>query len=279
MDKPRIVFYGTPALCLPILESLAKNGYRPGLVITAPDRPVGRKQVITPTPVKSWAQNAGVPVLQPEKLDNEAWQQIQDFQPDLAIVVAYGLIIPERFINLPTHGTLNIHYSLLPRWRGASPVEQTILHGDTKSGVSIQQMVFELDAGPIVAETTVEMTGNETTPELKDTFSEIGAQLLVETLPAYLQGDIEPRPQDETLVTKCWRIKKADGEVRLDMEPLELWRRYRGYYGWPGIFYFDNGQRIKITEANYDSEADIFTITKITPAGENEQSAQIIVKK
>ena len=157
-NKINIIFWGTPDICLPYLEILELEHYNIVAVVTLPDRPVGRKQIPTSPAPNLWAEERGIPVLQPEKLDTTFFETLTGFSPDLSIVVAYGKIIPENIINLPTHGTWNIHYSLLPRWRGATPVEAAILHGDTKTGVSIQKMVFKLDAGDIIGEETTPLS-------------------------------------------------------------------------------------------------------------------------
>jgi methionyl-tRNA formyltransferase len=268
-----ILFFGTPELCIPILEGLTEAGFGVSAVITAPDRPTGRKQVLTPPPVKTWAEQNKIPVLQPEKLDDETFTALNKFQPDISIVVAYGQIMPQRFIDLPTHGTLNIHYSLLPHWRGASPVEHTILDADSETGVTIQKMIYQLDAGPIVSTAKIELDETEYAPDLKDVLTEIGTDLLIETLPEYLNGNITPQPQREEDHTMCYKIKRADGEIDLTWPGSKLWRHYRAYFGWPGIFFFDKEEkRIKITEATYDDETEEFTILKVIPEGKKELS-------
>jgi methionyl-tRNA formyltransferase len=265
-----IAFFGTPALCIPILDTLAESGYLPNLVITNPDRPVGRKQILTPPPVKTWSEQHNIETLQPEKLTSDVINFLAEKNFDLFIVVAYGKIIPETLINLPKHGTLNIHYSLLPRWRGASPVEAALLHGDTETGVCIQQMVYQLDAGPIIARQTHPIVPEIVGEDLLNELNRIGAELLVTTLPDVFAGKTNPEIQDVSAVTTCSKISKADGEVSLeDMTDSELWNRYRAYYGWPGIFYFDNeGKRVKITKASLRN--GVFTIEKIIPEGKKE---------
>lgn len=265
-----IAFFGTPDLCIPYLEALADFGIVPGIIVTNPDRAQGRKhsELIPPAP-KVWATEHTVEVFQPETLDDAAFEKLNAQQWDLFIVIAYGKIIPQRFIDIPTHGTLNVHYSLLPRWRGATPTEAAILHGDEETGVTIQQMRYKLDSGPIIAQARIMLDGDETTLQLREVLTEIGAEVLVEILPAYLNGDITPAEQDESQVTKCTLTQKSDGEITLDMAPIELWRRYRTYTPWPGLFFFDDeGKRIKITEADYiDGQ---FIIEKVIPEGKNE---------
>ncbi|MCB9809301.1 methionyl-tRNA formyltransferase [Candidatus Nomurabacteria bacterium] len=265
-----IAFFGTPDLCLPYLDALERVGFAPSLIVTNPDRPQGRKhsELISPAP-KMWAEEHNIEVFQPENLDDETFAKLDGKQWDLFIVIAYGKIIPQRIIDIPTYGTLNVHYSLLPRWRGATPTEAAILHGDIETGVTIQQMRFKLDSGPSIAQARIILDGDETTPQLREVLTEIGAEILIETLPEYLNGNITPAEQDENEVTQCGLIVKSDGEVSLDMPDIELWRRYRAYTPWPGLFFFDDqGKRIKITQADFIN--DKFTIEKVTPEGKKE---------
>jgi methionyl-tRNA formyltransferase len=267
--ETNIIFWGTPELCLPYLNTLTEAGYTIQAIVTASDRPVGRKQILTPPATKVWGLNHNIQVLQPEKLDEAFQQELAIFQPDVSIVVAYGKIIPQTIIDTPLHGTLNIHYSLLPRWRGASPVEAAILAGDDTTGVSIQKMKYELDAGDVVAESVLELQGNETSTKLKKVLTQKGAELLKETLPNYLETNIQPKPQDPIEVSKCGIISKSDGEISLGESPILLWRKYRAYQPWPGIFFFDDsGKRIKITQARF--EQGEFIIEKIIPEGKKE---------
>lgn len=270
-SQPTIAFFGTPELCLPILDMLAQHGFSPALVITNPDRPVGRKFIMTPPPVKVWAQGHNIPVLQPEKLNDDFRKEFETHHIDLSIVVAYGKIMPNWLIEMPKYQTLNIHYSLLPKYRGASPVESALLHGETETGVCIQKMVHAMDAGPLVACETISIEPNETHEELRNRLNVIGAQMLVNTIPEYIAGHITITEQDGE-PSYCYRTEKGDGEVNLEaMSPAELWNRYRAYYGWPGIFFFDtDGKRIKITQARLSDGK--FIIEKVIPEGKGEIS-------
>lgn len=270
MNQPRIAFFGTPDLCIPILNALKEAGYTPAHIITNPDRPVGRKQILTPPPVKIWAHEQNIAVHQPIKLDDDFTEWYRNAGIDIAIVVAYGKIIPQEIITIPTHDTLNIHYSLLPRWRGASPVETALLHGDTETGVCIQKMVYELDAGDILAQEKITIGTHETAPELLDRLNRIGARLLINLIPDYITGRVRPYAQDPTYITHCSKIKKSDGEISLThMSSEELWNRYRAYFGWPGIFFFDaHNKRVKITRARMEN--DNFIIEKVIPEGKKE---------
>lgn len=268
-NNTNIIFWGTPDITMPYLEKLERAGYNITAVVTLPDRPVGRKQILTAPSPKIWAQERNIPVLQPEKLDQNFAEEIKKINPDISIVVAYGKIIPESIINTPYLGTLNVHYSLLPRWRGATPVESAILHGDEKTGVSIQQMVFRLDAGDIFAEKEIKLQGDEFREDLRSNLSEIGSDLLIESLPGILDKTLSPKPQDESLVTRAKILSKEDGLITLDENPEILWQKWRAYFPWPGLFFFDeHGKRIKITHARFENGK--FVIEKVIPEGKKE---------
>ena len=269
IPNSKIIFFGTPEVSAQVLQGLFDAGYDISLVVTNPDQPVGRKQILTSPPVKVLAEKLGLPVLQPETLRN--FRLPTSDLPYIGIVVAYGKILPQTLIDAFPLGMLNIHYSLLPKYRGASPVEHAILNGDDKTGVAIQKLVFKLDAGPIIAVEEFPIDETITTPELKNKLTEIGTRLLIETLPKYLAGEIIPTEQDESVATHCKKISKSDGEIKLGDPEMEKWLKYRAYFGWPGVFYFDDdGKRIKITLATFENGK--FIIKKIVPEGKNEIS-------
>lgn len=271
---PSFVFFGTPDVASNTLEILINHGLIPELVVTAPDRPAGRHFTLTPPAVKSWIENytqktgVSIPLLQPEKITSEFIASLP--RTDFFIVVAYGKILPETLINTPRIATLNIHYSLLPRFRGASPVEAAILHGDTETGVSIQKMVFKLDAGPVLAEERLPIDINDTTASLRAKLIPIGANKLAEMLTTweperYNNGII----QDEALATHCGKIKKEDALVSLNDDPQVLWNKYRAYHGWPCIYFLDSeGKRVKITTATFT--AGKFVPITVIPEGKKE---------
>jgi methionyl-tRNA formyltransferase len=268
MDK--IIFFGTPEVAAKVLRKLSLS-FEVLAVVTSPDKPVGRKQIVTPPPTKTVAEELGIPVLQPEKLDEDFQNKIKELSPSIGIVVAYGKIIPQKLIDIFPKGLLNIHYSLLPEFRGASPVESAILSGKKETGVTIQKLIFKLDAGPIVAVEKFPIDEKITTPELKEKLTEIGSELLVKTLPDYLSRKIEPQEQDESKATHSGKISKSDGEIKDSDEDMNKWLKYRAYFGWPGVFYFDpEGKRVKITEATFENGK--FTIKKIVPEGKKEVS-------
>ena len=283
--KLNFAFFGTPDVASETLEILKENGYLPSLIVTSPDKPKGRKMLITPPPVKIWAIENNISVLQPEKLDQKEICDVlrtlgsrdgdgqRKFSAEnfcgeqniinLFLVVAYGKILPENLLNLPKLGSLNIHYSLLPKYRGASPVESAILNGDIETGVTIQKMEFKMDAGPIVAQEKIFIHSNEKTPDLRKRLIKIGGELLVKTLPDYIENKIKLIPQNEIEATYCKKIKKEDGLIDLNDSPIKNYNKYRAYAIWPRTYFFKNGKRIIVTKAKLEN--DEFIIEKIIP--------------
>lgn len=268
MRNLNFVFFGTPDVASETLEILKANGYLPSLIITAPDKPQGRKMIITPPPVKVWAEENDIPYLQPEKITPDFIEEFKKLNTDLSIVVAYGKILPEELIKIPRLGTINIHYSLLPKYRGASPVETCLLNGDTETGVSIQQMAFKLDSGAIIAEEKINIDINDTKLELREKLIKIGGDLLCKIIPDIVNQNLNPIAQDESRATFCKKIKKEDGEIDPNGNALGNWNKYRAFFGWPGVFFFINGKRIKITKARYEN--DSFVIERVIPEGKKE---------
>ena len=268
----KIAFWGTPELTAAVLDELFVNGHTPIVVITQPDRPQGRKMIITPPPAKVWAQVHGIPVLQPEKLDADFLATLKDFDLDISVFAAYGKIVPQMISDLPKFGSINIHYSLLPKYRGATPVESAILAGDKITGVTIQQMRYELDAGAIISQAETPIGIDETAPGLCSRLNDIGKKMLVEVLKKFENGAVAKTEQDPSQASHCTKIKKEDGLVDLMTDPPEtLWNKYRAYSGWPSIFYFDkDGKRVKITQASFKDGR--FIIEKIIPEGKKEIS-------
>jgi methionyl-tRNA formyltransferase len=264
----KFIFFGTPDVAKETLERLVAAGLCPDVVVTNPDAPKGRGHVLTPSPVKSYAESLGLPVLTPPHLDDELIKEISVQGFDLAIVVAYGKILPESLINSFPKGVLNIHYSLLPRWRGASPVESALLNGDEKTGVSIQQMVKKLDAGNVIAVKEVDIAPEDTTASLRPRLITLGADLLIETLPKYLNGEVTPVPQDESQVTAAPKFKKEDGLINPNGDDLLNWRKYRAFAVWPGTYFFKDEKRYKITSAVYHDGK--FITKRVIPEGGKE---------
>ncbi|MCB9818976.1 methionyl-tRNA formyltransferase [Candidatus Nomurabacteria bacterium] len=264
----KFIFFGTPDVAKDTLEYLVEKGLHPLAVVTNPDAPKGRGHIMTPTPVKEYATNQGLPVLTPDSLDEEFMKEVSAVGADLAIVVAYGKILPEALINSFPQGVLNIHYSLLPRWRGAAPVEYALLNNDKETGVTIQKMVKELDAGDIVAQQQITIEENDTTATLRPRLIKLGAELLLETLPRYLTGEIVPTPQEESAVTLAPKLKKEAGELKLDDDSQLNWNKYRAFAVWPGTYFFKDGKRYKVTHASFKD--GVFQIEKVIPEGGRE---------
>lgn len=250
MTSPRIVFMGSPEFSLPALSLLAES-YEIAGVVTQPDRPAGRGRSPKPPPVKHLAEQLGLPVIQPERLKApEAMAQLQAWRPDLIVVAAYGQILRPAVLDLPRMGCINIHGSLLPRWRGAAPVQAAILNGDSETGVSIMCMDPGVDTGPILSLRSVPILPGETAGSLGKRLAELGASLLIETLPAYLDGMCIPQAQDETRATYAPMIKKEDGELDFSQPAEDLARRVRAFNPWPGTYMTWQGQLLKVHAAS-----------------------------
>ncbi len=258
------VFLGTPDVASETLEILKQNGFIPSLIVTSSDKPQGRKMLITSPSVKIWAIENNIPYIQLEKLDAEFTLKLSTFNFQLSVVVAYGKIIPENILNMPKLGSINVHYSLLPKYRGASPVESAILNGDTETGITIQKMAYKMDAGDIIAQEKVKIGNDEKAPDLRKRLIKIGGELLVKILPEFANRNIKLIPQNEKEATYCKKIKKEDGLVDLEKEPSSvLYNKFRAYAGWPRIFFFQKGKRIIITKARLENNK--FIIEKVIP--------------
>jgi len=251
--ETKIVFFGTPEFGTIILEGLIKANYKPFLVITAPDKPVGRKQILTPPPVKSLIMEHeawNIPILQPEKLDSSFKFQVSGLKPDLIVVAAYGQILPQEILEIPKYGCLNVHPSLLPKYRGPSPIQYTILNGDKETGLTIILMDEKIDHGPILAKREWEILNSKITyEELHNKLADLGAKLLVETIPKWIKGEIKPAPQDETRATYTKILKKEDGKIDWEKSAEEIERQVRAFTPWPGTYTIYKGKRLKILEA------------------------------
>ncbi|MEK7493532.1 MAG: methionyl-tRNA formyltransferase, partial [Patescibacteria group bacterium] len=238
MRTYRIIFMGTPELGKTILEKLvASKTYAPGLVITQQDKPVGREHLLTPPPVKIFAEGHTIDVWQPQKLrDPETIGRIRTWAPDIIIVAAYGKIIPQEIIDIPPYGILNVHTSLLPRHRGASPVQYSILSGDQETGATIMRIDAGLDTGDIISQQSIAVVSSETTETLMGKLAVLGADLLVETLPQWFEGTITPHPQDNAHATLTKIFKKEDGAITAEHTAEQIERMLRAFTPWPGVF-------------------------------------------
>ncbi len=245
-----IVFMGSPEFAIPSLENLAAMYHVAG-VVTQPDKPAGRGRKLAPPPVKVKAEELGIPVIQPPKLNSdEALAQLTAWAPDVIVVAAYGKILRQNVLDLPKYGCINVHASLLPRWRGASPIQASILHGDKKSGVSIMCMEAGLDTGPVLAMRSLDILPEDTGESLTLRLAGLGAALLVEVLPGYLAGDVAPQTQDESLATYAPMIKKEEGELDFSLTAEALSRKVRAFNPWPGAYLDWEGGRLKVLQAH-----------------------------
>jgi methionyl-tRNA formyltransferase len=241
----RVLFFGTPAFAVPTLDALIASADAAVVgVVTQPDKPRGRGQQVSSSPVKARAESVGLPVLQPTKLaSGDFLDAVRAFEPDLGVVAAYGRLLPEPVLALPRLGLINVHASLLPRWRGASPIERAIMEGDAETGVTIMRVVKALDAGAMLAVARTPIEPDETAEALEGRLAAIGASLLVSTLPALAAGTIREEPQDEQLVTLAPRIAKTDGLIDWDTPARAVHDTVRALVPWPRAYtYLDTGR-------------------------------------
>jgi methionyl-tRNA formyltransferase len=242
----RIVFMGTPEFSVATLETLIANHEVMG-VVTQPDRPAGRNRQVQMSPIKQLALKAGIPVFQPEKIRRaEAIAELKQWSPDVYVVAAFGQILPQAVLDIPPHGSINVHASLLPRWRGAAPIQGVIRAGDQESGITIMKMDAGLDTGPILSQRAIPLAADETGASLHDKLAALGAQLLIETLPGYLSGAIQPQPQDDSLATYAPTIAKEEGNIDWTKDAASIERLVRAFTPWPGTYTTWNGQMLKI---------------------------------
>ncbi|MFM8368897.1 MAG: methionyl-tRNA formyltransferase [Chloroflexota bacterium] len=243
----RVVFMGSPDFSLPTLRQLAQI-YQVVGVVTQPDRASGRGRELKAPPVKLLAQELNIPVIQPQKLrEPEAMQQLREWNPDLIVVAAFGQILKKDVLDLPKFGCINVHASLLPRWRGAAPINAAVLAGDEETGVTIMKMDVGLDTGPMLSMKRIRIKPDDTAGSLFDALSTLGADLLIETLPVYMDGKIEPEPQPEDGATYAPMLKKEDGRLDFNQSAIELERRIRAMNPWPGAWFEWNGNLLKVS--------------------------------
>lgn len=293
----KIVFMGTPAFSVPILRMLVEEGYDVISVVTQPDRPVGRKKVLTPTPVKEEALRLGLPVYQPQKLKNpEELQAVLDLEADLVVTAAFGQILPSEILETPKLGAINVHASLLPAYRGGAPIHQAIIDGQKETGVTIMYMVDRLDAGDIISQTVVPIEKHDHTGSMFDKLSAAGTELLKETLPSIIEGTNKRIPQDESLVTFARNISREQERIDWNRSAEEIYNQVRGLHPWPVAytsFKQDNmkiwwseiveesktgtpGEVVKLTEdaIHVQTGKGILAITELQPAGKKRMSAK-----
>lgn len=286
MTSPHsVIFLGTPDFAVPSLEALAKDPrFSVTLVVTQPDRPVGRKQVLTAPPVKEAAERHGIPVFQPENINAELPRYLEEHAiapPDFLVTVAYGKILSRDILTLPVVAPVNVHASLLPRWRGASPIEHAILAGDTETGVTIQIMAPELDAGDILSASALPIGPRDTAVELREHLATMGATLLRETL----ARPLHPLPQPEEGITFCGKLTKEDGRMNPHEKTAEeIDRAIRAFTPWPGVTMMINETPLKILHASREvqphalpllckNDTTLYLLT-VQPPGKKSMSAE-----
>lgn len=282
-SKLRIGFFGTPHFAVYVLEELEAAGIVPSLVVTVPDKPADRGLELRASPVKEWALEKDVDLIQPEKLnasDPEA-EMMLNSEWDLLIVAGYGKLLPQELLVLPAHGTLNVHPSLLPKFRGPSPIESQILLDVKEVGVSIILLDEETDHGPILAQAAI-------TPEpwpfrrseLEDLLWHEGGKLLAETIPPWIEGTLTPEPQQHSEATFTPKLKKEDGLLTIDGDGYKNYLKFCAYEGWPGTYFFaerdGKSVRVKIVDAKYENGT--FTPTRVIPEGKNEMDYEVFVR-
>ena len=245
-----IVFMGTPEIAATTLEQLIEGPDPVVGIVTQPDRPAGRGQRSDPSPVRSVAERRGIPVVAPQKIrDPEFFKTLVGWHPEIIVVVAYGRILPKTILDLAPYGCLNVHYSLLPKYRGAAPAAWTIVNGESTAGVTTMKLVEKMDAGPIYLQEAAPVAPDETTGSLQDKLAPIGARLLLETLNRLKMGSLIPQEQDESAVTFAPIIKKEDGLIDWSQPAITIERRVRGFDPWPGAYSYIGGKLLKIHKA------------------------------
>ncbi|MDD5141463.1 MAG: methionyl-tRNA formyltransferase [Verrucomicrobiales bacterium] len=240
MTALRIIFMGTAELSCASLEKISSDkNFSVVAVITQPDKPKGRELKLTPSPVKVLAEKLNLPVFQPLKARDEQFiSELRELKPDLMVVVAYGQILPQTILDLPRYGCLNVHTSLLPKYRGAAPIQWAIADGEPETGVTIMKMDAGLDTGPILSTRRTPILPTDDSQILHDRLAQLGAELLVQTIPAYVTGEITPQPQPAEGSTYAAKIKKEDGQIDWSQPAVQIWNRLRAFTPWPGAFTF-----------------------------------------
>jgi len=245
----RIVFMGSPDFALPVLRRLLESGHEVVAVYTQPDRPAGRGRALQAPPAKTLALARGVPVFQPASVSApDSVQELARLAPDLIVIAAYGQILRQPVLDIPRRGVLNVHASLLPRHRGAAPVAAAILAGDKETGVTIMRTELALDAGPILVQRRVPISPHDTAGTLTERLAEAGADLVMEVLPAWLEGSLSPTPQDASQATYAPALRKEDGRVDWGLPAEDVWRRVRAFAPWPGAFTYLDGKPLRLLD-------------------------------
>ncbi len=245
-----IVFFGSAQFGIPSLEALQRAGHTISCIITQPDKKKGRGLSLSQTPVKTWATNARIPVYQPEKINSEeSLQKLSSLRADFFIVIAYGQILRQEILDIPNYGCLNVHASLLPKYRGAAPINWAIVNGETETGVSVITMVRGMDAGPVLAQRRIPIKDSDTCVSLETALALQGAQCLIDCMNGIANKTSTALPQQDTLVTFAKKLKKEDGLIHWERSSREIFNLIRGFLDWPGAFTYFNGSLLKILSA------------------------------
>jgi len=252
MKKYKIIFMGTPDFACPTLKSLSENeNFIIDLVITQPDKPQGRKKILTPSPVKILANKLGIEVFQPNSLkkDDSTYQKIKSLNPDFIVVVAYGKILPKNILEIPKFGPINIHPSILPKYRGPCPIEAAIVNGEKNTGITIMKMTEGMDEGPVYLTEIVDLQNELNAEEIRSQISNLAGQILCRTLLKIIQKNIQPTDQNSQEATYCQLLTKEDGEINFkNMSAQEIYNKFRGYFPWPGIYFKLKEKTFKVKE-------------------------------
>lgn len=283
--KLNIAFFGGEEFSVTIADKLFSEGFKPSLVITTPDKPKGRGLKMESTPLKKWAQDRGIKILTPNSLNNseiekEIINNSETKEWDLFITASYGKIIPDSILGIPKKGNINVHTSLLPKFRGASPIEYAILEGEAETGVTIMLMDKMMDHGPVLAQEIVSITEDETSITLKNKLANVGSRLLVETLPKWVNKEIEAKTQNESDATYTVKIEKPAAEIDLNDDPIINYRKIRAYKEWPEAYYFveKNGKNIRVKIKNAEIKEGKLVIKRVLPEGKKEMDYEIFMR-
>ena len=274
-SRIKFAFFGTPKLAAVMLDELEKSAYIPAIVVTAPDRPKGRGLALAKSEVKSWAQKRNIPVLQPEKLDDAFVRELKGAHCDLFIVIYYGKIIPRAVLDIPKHGTLNIHFSLLPRFRGTSPVRSAILNDERNTGISIILLDEKIDHGPIIAQKKIPPPAGGWPPrasELEEISTRESAELLIKMLPSWIAGEIDAHEQNHDVATYCENLTKEAGLINLSDDAYKNLLKIRAFDSTIGThaFFERNGKKVRVGIVDAHIKNNLLAIETVKPEGKRE---------
>jgi methionyl-tRNA formyltransferase len=274
VSKPNVVFWGTSQFAVDILTELKKDNLLPSLVITMPDKPQGRKLILTSPPVKIWAEENNIKFLQPEKLDLELIKKLQTEDYNLFIVASYGKIIPQSVLDIPEYKTLNVHPSLLPKYRGASPIQSALLSGEKETGTSIMLLDEKMDHGPILDQEKIDISNIPHIENLSKELAQLGGKMLINIIPKWIQNKITPEEQDHNLATFTKKIEKKDAEINLASNPLQNFRKIQAFGNNPKPYFFiqKDGKNIRVIIKSAEYKNNKLILKKVIPEGKKEMN-------